>query len=51
MLKHMVQAAPISPCMNVCVLDADRCCTGCGRTVGEIARWGEFVRTAGARVE
>jgi hypothetical protein len=26
--------------MNICVLDADRCCTGCGRTLDEIARWG-----------
>jgi uncharacterized protein len=28
--------------MNICVLDADRCCTGCGRTVDEIARWGRM---------
>jgi predicted Fe-S protein YdhL (DUF1289 family) len=28
--------------MNVCVLDADRCCTGCGRTLDEIARWGRM---------
>jgi len=28
--------------MNVCVLDADRCCKGCGRTVDEIARWGRM---------
>jgi len=38
----MVQSAPVSPCLNVCVLDADRCCTGCGRTVDEIARWGRM---------
>jgi hypothetical protein len=28
--------------MNVCVLDAGRCCTGCGRTLDEIARWGRM---------
>ncbi len=38
----MVETAPASPCMNVCVLDADRCCTGCGRTLDEIARWGRM---------
>jgi len=25
--------------MNVCVLDADRVCTGCRRTLDEIALW------------
>jgi 2-hydroxychromene-2-carboxylate isomerase len=30
-----------SPCVNVCVLDAARgICSGCGRTLDEIARWG-----------
>lgn len=29
-----------SPCVNICKLDrAGRTCTGCGRTVDEIARW------------
>ncbi len=28
--------------MNICVLDADRCCTGCRRTLDEIARWGRM---------
>ena len=29
-----------SPCINICKLDkAGRICTGCGRTVQEIARW------------
>jgi hypothetical protein len=28
--------------MNVCVLDAQRCCTGCRRTLDEIARWGRM---------
>lgn len=38
----MVKSGPASPCMNVCVLDADRCCTGCRRTLDEIARWGRM---------
>jgi predicted Fe-S protein YdhL (DUF1289 family) len=28
--------------MNICVLDAARVCTGCGRTLDEIARWGRM---------
>jgi predicted Fe-S protein YdhL (DUF1289 family) len=35
------QLTPASPCINVCVLDhVSRTCTGCGRTIDEIARWG-----------
>jgi hypothetical protein len=33
----------ISPCVKVCVLDAERrYCLGCARTLDEIARWGEM---------
>jgi uncharacterized protein len=28
-----------SPCIKVCTLDAARMCTGCGRTLDEIAAW------------
>ncbi len=38
----MTQAAPTSPCINVCVLDAGRTCSGCGRTLDEIAGWGRM---------
>ena len=38
----MTQAAPTSPCINVCVLDQQRTCTGCYRTLDEIARWGRM---------
>ena len=31
--------APPSPCINVCVLEADGLCRGCLRTGDEIARW------------
>ena len=30
---------PQSPCIKVCVLDSGNRCTGCLRTVGEIAGW------------
>lgn len=31
---------PLSPCVRVCVMDAARrYCTGCRRTLSEIARW------------
>jgi len=38
----MSDAGPVSPCMNVCVLDAERVCIGCHRTLDEIARWGRM---------
>ena len=28
-----------SPCIDVCELDADKVCRGCGRTTGEIEIW------------
>lgn len=28
-----------SPCIKVCVLDAQSVCVGCGRTIDEIAQW------------
>lgn len=30
----------LTPCVGVCVLDANGCCEGCQRTIDEIARWG-----------
>ena len=36
----MSELRPISPCIKVCVLDAAARCTGCGRTIDEIVRWG-----------
>ena len=38
----MARVGPASPCINVCVLDAGNCCTGCRRSVVEIARWGRM---------
>ncbi|MEZ5650790.1 MAG: DUF1289 domain-containing protein [Burkholderiaceae bacterium] len=34
---------PLSPCIAVCRLDPDtRICTGCLRTIDEIAAWGQL---------
>jgi predicted Fe-S protein YdhL (DUF1289 family) len=30
---------PASPCIDVCRLDGNDRCIGCGRTLDEIARW------------
>ncbi len=30
-----------SPCVNVCVLNAEAVCVGCGRSIDEIAEWGQ----------
>jgi predicted Fe-S protein YdhL (DUF1289 family) len=38
----MSDPRPASPCINVCVLDAARTCQGCGRSIDEIARWGQM---------
>ena len=38
----MSEPRPVSPCINVCVLDAAARCTGCGRTIDEIARWAQM---------
>lgn len=36
-----VASTPVSsPCVQVCALNADRVCIGCGRSLGEIAEWG-----------
>lgn len=29
-----------SPCINICTLDAESVCVGCGRHIDEIAVWG-----------
>lgn len=30
----------VSPCVNLCTLNADDICLGCARTIDEIAAWG-----------
>ncbi len=39
-----------SPCTNQCELDSNKVCIGCGRTVAEIAAWGEADDTLRARI-
>jgi uncharacterized protein len=35
-----------TPCINICVLDAKTgLCTGCGRTIDEIASWASMSAT------
>ena len=50
---------PPSPCKEICTLDtSSSICTGCGRTLGEIAEWAsatasrqhEIVRRSSARM-
>jgi hypothetical protein len=36
-------ALPSTPCIQICRLDPQSgLCTGCGRTLDEITRWGEI---------
>jgi predicted Fe-S protein YdhL (DUF1289 family) len=39
----MTERTVLSPCIGVCVIDVDSgYCTGCWRTLGEIAAWPEY---------
>jgi predicted Fe-S protein YdhL (DUF1289 family) len=31
-----------SPCVEVCTLDSDFVCIGCGRSIEEILKWQEY---------
>jgi predicted Fe-S protein YdhL (DUF1289 family) len=35
----MTEAVIVSPCINICALDAHGYCLGCYRSLDEIARW------------
>jgi len=39
----------LSPCIKVCVI-ATGLCSGCGRTLDEIARWGSMGEAERARI-
>lgn len=39
-----------SPCIKVCVLDAQQVCVGCGRTLDEIAQWSRMTEEQRAQV-
>ena len=40
--KKPVRPTAESPCIKVCLLDADQRCRGCGRTIDEVMRWREM---------
>jgi len=31
-----------SPCVDICKLDSDFVCIGCGRTIDEVLKWREY---------
>lgn len=38
-----VRERPVSPCVQICRIDsASQLCEGCGRTLNEIACWGQM---------
>ena len=42
--ETVIEYVPIveTPCVNICVMDGETgWCLGCGRTIDEIAGWGE----------
>lgn len=41
---------PASPCVNICTLDEADVCTGCLRTLEEIADWGALNAEAQWRI-
>jgi len=32
----------LSPCLDICELDSDFVCIGCGRTIDEVLKWPEY---------
>ena len=32
----------LSPCVDICKLDSDFVCEGCGRTIDEVLKWPEY---------
>lgn len=34
-----LSAKPTSPCIQVCTLDDDQVCIGCGRNIDEVIAW------------
>jgi len=35
-------SSTLSPCVNICELDTDFVCKGCGRSIEEILKWREY---------
>jgi len=34
--------AVASPCVDICELDSDFVCNGCGRTIDEVLKWPQY---------
>ena len=45
-----LRARPLSPCVNICTLDDAEVCTGCMRTLDEIADWATLTPEAQWRI-
>ena len=37
--QRSARPGPMSPCISICALDREGYCSGCLRTIDEIARW------------
>jgi len=42
MADSPVGAPTESPCVDICTLDSDFVCIGCGRTIEEVLKWTEY---------
>jgi len=42
MADSPVGAPTESPCVDICKLDSDFVCIGCGRTIEEVLKWPEY---------
>ena len=49
-ISQQPQRRPPSPCLNICTLDDNDVCTGCLRTLDEIASWGSLSGEAQWRI-
>lgn len=43
-IRTQAQQEVPSPCVGVCALDLRQVCTGCGRSIAEIAEWSAATR-------
>jgi len=49
--RAMITSPVSSPCSKVCIIDPrSALCRGCGRTLGEIGRWGSMAETERLRI-
>jgi len=41
-VESPIGASVDSPCVDICKLDSDFVCEGCGRTIEEVLKWPEY---------